>query len=511
MSSNTSKVSKKRSGSKSPSSPSTPRHSSPKVSSPSAEECPCCLLRYGPDKVTCGCGFSACRGCYKKFILGGKVKAGCMDCKSEWSVAFIKNNFSKWQETKYKSFLENLYMEEEKSKIPALLERIGDLTPIKEEKTEFRNLFKKHRKLIAKIEELEDQVVDLESALENLQVREMDRDAGIFAGASIKNKIISRCPFEECRGLISKTYVCLVDSSHVVCRKCWEPLLKNHKCKISNKKSVKNIEENTRACPTCGARVFKIEGCSQMWCTQCKIGFDYHTGEVVKHVHNPHLTEHRLNSNDGSEDQEECQFIDVRRLSGCAHLMDGHPLKKLQELYDEELLIGHRPHLRGFESTLVQIVDLCENMEFRLATHRPISHDNLTIDYLTNFIDEEKYKELLYLQKVAQEEAKVKVDVYETGRILLIDQFNFLLRALKGVKNKDKAFDIFTIFLRECKDVRMFLNETLKDLLTHLEGKHIYINKSWRWSDDNTNPRETIEPWQVHFLDVLGLAFRDIF
>ena len=52
------------------------------------------------------------------------------------------------------------------------------------------------------------------------------------------------------------------------------------------------IKAETRGCPSCGVPIFKISGCDQMWCTQCKVAFSWRTGKRVHGViHNPHFYE----------------------------------------------------------------------------------------------------------------------------------------------------------------------------------------------------------------------------
>jgi len=57
--------------------------------------------------------------------------------------------------------------------------------------------------------------------------------------------------------------------------------------------SVKLKKKDTMGCPSCGVRIYKIEGCDQMWCVECHTPFSYKTGDIVKGVvHNPHYYEY---------------------------------------------------------------------------------------------------------------------------------------------------------------------------------------------------------------------------
>jgi hypothetical protein len=64
-----------------------------------------------------------------------------------------------------------------------------------------------------------------------------------------------------------------------------------HVCKQQDINSWEHIKKTTKACPQCGTFIHRIEGCSQMWCTQCHTAFDYETGRIEKQanrIHNPH-------------------------------------------------------------------------------------------------------------------------------------------------------------------------------------------------------------------------------
>jgi hypothetical protein len=73
-----------------------------------------------------------------------------------------------------------------------------------------------------------------------------------------------------------------------------------HECNQDNLASAKLIDAETRPCPKCGARVFKISGCNQMFCTACNdCAFDWVTGRIETTIHNPHYFEFQRQRNGG--------------------------------------------------------------------------------------------------------------------------------------------------------------------------------------------------------------------
>lgn len=63
------------------------------------------------------------------------------------------------------------------------------------------------------------------------------------------------------------------------------------------KATVQSLQENTKPCPKCFTPIYKMEGCNQMWCTQCHIAFHWVSGEIITKFHNPHFIEFRRRNN----------------------------------------------------------------------------------------------------------------------------------------------------------------------------------------------------------------------
>lgn len=126
---------------------------------------------------------------------------------------------------------------------------------------------------------------------------------------------ISRgCPAEGCRGFLSTSFNCGVCEAKV-CEHCHEiigakgdtvrqvgvmeveivsaeAVPKRHICDADAVETAKMLAKETRPCPTCKTLISKIDGCDQMWCTQCQTAFSWKTGQKeAGRVHNPHYYE----------------------------------------------------------------------------------------------------------------------------------------------------------------------------------------------------------------------------
>lgn len=101
---------------------------------------------------------------------------------------------------------------------------------------------------------------------------------------------VYKCPGEGCEGFLSSQWKCGLCGGSF-CKDCHEPktAAAGHTCNPDTVESVKAIKKEAKPCPKCASQISKIDGCDQMWCTQCHTAFSWHTGEIETHiVHNPH-------------------------------------------------------------------------------------------------------------------------------------------------------------------------------------------------------------------------------
>lgn len=105
-----------------------------------------------------------------------------------------------------------------------------------------------------------------------------------------KAVFIQKCPAESCEGFLSTQWICGLCNIKV-CKDCHEPKTEttNHMCDPELVESIKAIKKEAKPCPKCASQISKIDGCDQMWCTQCKTAFSWNTGKIEEHIiHNPH-------------------------------------------------------------------------------------------------------------------------------------------------------------------------------------------------------------------------------
>lgn len=255
------------------------------------------------------CSFTACTLCCKKYLCDGVLDAHCMSCRRAWSDEFLDSNFSRaWRIGAYKKHREDILVEREMAILPTRQTRV--------------EAYVKREEVQKKIDEVHGRMRELEK-----QISALHRENGIhsawyhrynaeFSGTPIptwtigythpqggggptekkeKAQFIMKCPDSECRGFLSSAYKCGT-CSNWFCSDCLVVKGKEkdspHTCDEKLKETVALIIKESKPCPKCGQRISKVDGCDQMWCTECHTAFSWTSGKVVNGVvHNPHYYE----------------------------------------------------------------------------------------------------------------------------------------------------------------------------------------------------------------------------
>ena len=259
-------------------------------------ECPICCDTFNKSTkaaITCelaDCDFVSCKTCTRKYLLGTTDDPNCMKCNKAWSHAFIVEKLNRsFVTNEYSKHRKALLVEREISKLP-------EAAPLAEK-----------QKLIDKVttesEKLHDEALLVKRQLAAIQRKEWNCQSEIRriknGTLTEKKKFIMPCPNNECRGYLSTQYKCDLCELHT-CSKCLEIIGHSktdpHVCKEESIQSAELIKKETKPCPSCGTRIFKISGCDQMWCTNCHCAFNWGSGQLAHGVvHNPHFYQHQRN------------------------------------------------------------------------------------------------------------------------------------------------------------------------------------------------------------------------
>lgn len=290
------------------------------------------------------CDFEACKSCTEKFLLGiDDDQPRCMNngCKKIWSFDLIADNFHISFYNKYLKRRAELLLEREKSLLPGTQELAKEeqsrekykqkIDDIEDENKLYRALLKRNSDLIktlrGKIRQTQDGLADLEEKKRNVFTR--------------------ACPVENCRGFLSTALKCGVCSIYA-CKECHAPKKSKHdsehKCDPKLVATVKLLANDTKPCPSCATLIHKINGCDQMYCTQCHTPFSWKKGTIERGViHNPHYYEAQRALNNGVvlRNHGDVGCGGVPELSRTKIYVGKNGISYISDIQNAHRLIGH--------------------------------------------------------------------------------------------------------------------------------------------------------------------------
>lgn len=382
--------------------------------------CPICTntsaQKYWVSCCSQKCKFSCCRSCVEKYLLSQPdIQPKCMNCKTIWTSDFLASNLDeKFHNHVYRDYCATIIRDRERSLLPSTQPFV--LQAIKTEETE------------DKIEELTQAIRELHSMINALKLKRNKlydlQFGGILPVEEKKTNIrfVGHCPQKDCKGFLDEQYTCGI-CEEKACRSCRQTLHPDEECDKDTVATIKLLATDTKRCPNCGVPIYKISGCSQMFCLGCKTAFDWNTGKIeTGRIHNPHYYE--LQRNLGLLRREE---DDVR----CGGAVGVRALVER-----EQELVRHKLDLGKF------VFDLHKNIgdarQIIVPRYRPMAdgfdtHRHLRVQYLRNkIIDSQWLSELKKHAKKREKQTAIHLVI-----TMYVDVADDLLRALTTCEIKD--------------------------------------------------------------------------
>lgn len=409
--------------------------------------------------ISCAsCDAETCKACVVRFLLETTKDPHCMHCNVMWNAEFLDDNLTHAFITgKYREHRRNVLHERE-------MAMMSETVP-------FAELRKKEIEMLVTIKELRSKLkwhktqmqqgvymyaeVDLNADWTNI-VKDADDiltfnlnmakdenklQQSIFLAGVLKRKTeelatgrigvkneaskpaqkyIRPCTNEACNGFITQGMVCkLCDTSF--CKQCHEPLdpaAPEHACKLEDVESAKAIMKEAKPCPKCHTLTYKISGCSQMWCTQCRTPWCWNRGVIeTGPIHNPMYFDFiRTQTNNTGP-------ADVNYVPNCNVLPDEFAVRtKLRQLrvgadtneWVYEILQSHR-HIDR-EATICELTPLFGNRDLRVM-------------FMVREIDDKEFKRRLAMRERANQKKRELAQIWTMMRAVLGD----LLHKFMGV------------------------------------------------------------------------------
>ena len=479
------------------------------------------------------CDASVCRACIQQFLLmDTATDPVCPSCRAAWSYDFLTDHLTKSFRTgEYKTHREKVLVDRERARFPETQEQaaayknaIEFIKPLDEEVGRLRlqmredpaskafdtgaAAFRKHmnempfkdRMTYYSSPEYRRRVHDLDvlklrknTAIEpackrirqiyrnTRQHRELRDNYGIVLRGNQgvqeqtekeRREFIRKCPSNACEGFLSTALKCGLCGIQA-CKDCHEIKQDNHVCNPATVETIKAIAKEAKPCPNCASSISKIDGCDQMWCTQCKTAFSWRTGKIETNiVHNPHYfqwmreTGQTIARNPGDIP---CNVPDrlERHMSRNPFIADPNRNDLLNYLNNINHLrmIDWRNHRHSLEHL--------ETGEWRRQ---------LRVKRMVNEVTEDAWKTTLQKQEKALHKERAKVQ--------LLDMYT------------NSAYDILSQLLNdEPKPSEQVLSE-LTQLYTFVEAENEKIHKAYGTVSINLKPVRPIQASPVPPLDL---------
>ena len=385
------------------------------------DSCAICVENFNQTKnkpVSCPyCEFKSCRCCCETYFLNETV-VKCMNntCGKTWSRKFINDNFTAaFINGSLKKHVQDVFFEKERALLPAtqphVVEEIRNEKLVllkkdeREERKKYKLQFRSMENRLSVMSALTRQSYEdeyqkiLDDEKDRLRIikhnyrlkqRELLAEGGIQATRNEIKSFVRACPEEACRGFLNSQWKCTLcekwtcPDCHVVKgleRDC------EHTCKPDDVATAKLLASDTKPCPKCSTSIFKIDGCDQMFCTQCHTAFGWKTGNIEYNIHNPHYFEWlRKNRNENPERNP----LDIV----CGQEIDFNFTVHMNDMLNKK---------KPLIDTVTKVMNLCRQIIHIRAVELPkffvddvTDNQSLRIQYMRNKLNEQEFKSKLF-------------------------------------------------------------------------------------------------------------------
>jgi len=382
-----------------------------------------------------------------------KDKADCMMCHNELSLEFIANVTPRvFFNDKYRMKRASDLLSRERSLLPGTQHLVEE----KKEK------IKKKEKIQEKYDEilaLQTRIQDVYTEINTIKFSEPKKNI-------ITKKFIMRCMDDDCRGFLSSAWKCGTCDKYT-CSKCrvvkGDRNGENHICKEDDIATTNLLVSETKQCPNCAIPIFKIDGCDQMWCVQCRTPFSWNTGlKVSGTIHNPHYYNWQKEMTNGP----------APRVPG-----DNRPLGgdcgEMPWLETIDVMIKRVKKEEGYEfENWSECYRMIEHIRRVVLPHYPATIDlqenaDLRVQFLMNEINEKEWLKGLRTRQKKSEKNREIFQILEMFITSLADLF--VLFARGKIKNIGA----------QAANLRYYVNNHLQKTSKNYNNVVPIINENW--------------------------------
>ena len=404
-------------------------------------------------KIICpisDCAFEACKKCIRTYLLSTTNDPHCMSCKNQWEHNFLVDNLNKtFIDNDYRKHRKQLLLDREISRTPELMNIVQRISILDDEQKQVNTLQKEYNEARKYIKELSQKLQEKKLLIYRIK-------NGEDTSKDERRKFIMPCPADNCKGYISSQYKCEVCKLYT-CPDCFEVIGYSkespHECKQENIASAQLIKKETKPCPKCGVRIFKISGCDQMWCTECKVAFSWNTGKIVisGQVHNPHYYQYLRQNGIANNAQAPRNPNDVLCGGMVQYYEFGHFIRSMNRFSSDSWFnaIKEEPTIDLFINKINQksdkpiITNIVAIFSILSHLHRIVTHinnvdlfnlrnkvinlsnfDSLVVQYILNNKTKDQLATDIFRNDNLRKKSVELLNVYELLTVVSIERFN---------------------------------------------------------------------------------------
>lgn len=396
----------------------------------------------------------------------GENTPKCMnpECGKEWTLHFLREAFThSFINTDLKTHREDVLFQQQIALLPAT-------QPIVEREIQRENIREDVRKINVEIARLNREVEVLWTRYHNVGRAGTSENVG-----STRAEFVRNCPDTDCRGFLSSQWKCGICSKWT-CPTCHEvkgdDRNAEHTCNPENVATAELLAQDTRHCPKCATPIFKIDGCDQMWCTQCQTGFSWRTGRIENNVHNPHYFEW-LRRTGGQVDRTPGDIPCGRELTNRSpdeferllFRKTAYPLEDtiLSTRYRRDESRYH-PNAKPTFDRILLIIRAIIHMNYvdraRYEIDAIIENQDLRVSYMRNRLTPERFKSLLQQRNKKTHKHREILNIID---VVINTTTDILYRFREYLANSPPTECNIEI-LQEIESIREYANECLHDI-----------------------------------------------
>ena len=271
-----------------------------------------------------------------------------------------------------------------------------------------------------------------------------------------ERRFVRGCPKDDCKGYLSTGWKCGLCNDHV-CSNCHVPtkIGEEHICDPDVAATAQLIASESKPCPGCRVNIYKIDGCNQMWCTQCKTPWDWKSGRIETKVHNPHYLEYlRTRGTEGAQpDRNPNEVRCGREIDDTFARAFGFILKRHDFSLDEV------KRVHAIARGLVHFDTYFINGELGDSPNAEF----LRICYMRGLLDEKTFKKRVQMTYKKFHKEKELQEVFVMFKQTVTDILYRYRDALDTAETRDEALSHISI-LDEVGHLEQYVNVCLKNI-----------------------------------------------